>query len=317
MIDYGVFQKDSYASESELGSTCEWDLFISSFNESERVRVVFDSVRAGEKFWVRHQEYDFTDQAVEVDAFFSPRSKESEFVDGFAKHCRLESYRYGRVCIDATGFLRPQLLFLLYWLRYKGFSAADFLYAEPRQYVLQEDTAFSDEEVTEVRQVEGFEGIHNAETSKDLLIIGTGYDHALIAAVAKSKDHARKVQVLGLPSLAPDMYQENIIRVQRASEAVGVTVSEPRGTRFCPANDPFVTAQVLSAIVEQEAKLDGVSNLYLSPLGTKPQVLGFGLYYLNERSDTPASLLFPFHRKYSSQTSVGCGRIWLYHVEFI
>ncbi|MEA3277903.1 MAG: hypothetical protein U9Q81_21985, partial [Pseudomonadota bacterium] len=243
--------------------------------------------------------------------------RESEFVQELADRIGMERYDTGNVCVDITGFMRPHLLFLLLFFQVSGFKKVDFLYAEPGQYRRQEDTTFSDEDVTEVRQVEGFEGQHSADTSKDLLVLGTGYDHALISQVAKNKDHARKAQILGLPSLMPDMYQENVLRVQRAAEAVGVHVREARASRFAPANDPFVTAAVLRDIIEEERSIAGLSNLYLSPLGTKAQALGFGLYFVNECRGEATSLLFPFHRNYSAETSIRCGTVWLYRVEFL
>src|SRR5580658_4376694 len=53
--------------------------------------------------------------------------------------------------------------------------------------------------------------------------------------------------------------------------------------------------------------MQGVSTLcvpcYLSPLATKPQVLGFALYYLTECRNTAASLIFPFCQAYDQETS--------------
>src|SRR3546814_11297247 len=93
--------------------------------------------------------------------------------------------------------------------------------------------------------------------------------------------HARKLLMFGLPSLQPDMYQESRLRIARASEAVGEAADAD--LIFAPANNPFVTAQELSFAVEAELRSGrGVSNLYLSPLGTKQQVSGFALFYLRD-----------------------------------
>jgi len=137
------------------------------------------------------------------------------------------------------------------------------------------------------------------------LIIGAGYDDALIAHTAESKENARKVQLLGLPSLRADMYQENVLRAQRASEQLGSTGGPVIDTFFAPANDPFVTANALSGIIKDENRSRPLTNLYLCPLATKVQTLGFGLYFLTELLGTGASIIFPFCKTYARETSRG------------
>ena len=48
------------------------------------------------------------------------------------------------------------------------------MYSEPARYGNKEDTEFSSSEFIEVRQVLGYEGSHNTDTSRDVLIIGGG-----------------------------------------------------------------------------------------------------------------------------------------------
>jgi len=196
----------------------------------------------------------------------------------------------------------------------QGIRRFDALYSEPVAYADREETRFSDEVVEQVRQVAGFEGNHSTDVSRDVLIIGSGYDHELIARVAESKDQARKIQIFGLPSLRADMYQENVLRAHRAEEAVG-GLGESYGTYFAPANDPFVTASVLQQIVDELRAHNNLGNLYLSPLATKPQVLGFSLYYLTECRNAAASMIFPYSPSYNRETSKGVARIWKYTVE--
>lgn len=129
------------------------------------------------------------------------------------------------VGIDITGFIRPYLIFLVRWLAEQGVRRFDALYSEPVIYSKREQTRFSDETVVEVRQIAGFEGTHNPDTSNDYLIIRAGYDHPLIAAVAENKELSRKIQIFGLPSLRADIYQENVLRAYRAEEAVGRHIS--------------------------------------------------------------------------------------------
>ncbi len=130
-------------------------------------------------------------------------------------------------------------------------------------YSKREKTQFSNEVVAEVRQIAGFEGVHNPETSNDYLVIGAGYDHQLIAQVAESKDSSKKIQIFGLPSLRADMYQENVLRARNAEEAVGRQTSDESSNYFAPANDPFVTASTLHEIVSRLEARKPITNLSL------------------------------------------------------
>lgn len=61
----------------------------------------------------------------------------------------------------------------------------DVIYAEPKLYSKRERTEFSDKAVTSVRQVIGFEGLIDNDTTNDVLVIGAGYESHLIAEVAE------------------------------------------------------------------------------------------------------------------------------------
>jgi hypothetical protein len=64
----------------------------------------------------------------------------------------------------------------------------DAIYSEPSFYASKEKTEFSLGSVDRVRQVAGFEGPSNTDTSNDLLVIGAGYETHLIAEVVEDKD---------------------------------------------------------------------------------------------------------------------------------
>ena len=113
------------------------------------------------------------------------------------------------------------------------------------------------------------------------------------------------------------MYQENILRVQKASESLDHSPGDHHPDNyFAPANDPFVTADILHKIVKDIEREKEISNLYLCPVGTKVQALGFALFYLTERMNTNTSIIF-FFEKYTRKTSQGYSRIWKYTVEFL
>jgi hypothetical protein len=312
MIDYTIFYKDRYKPEDDWARKHHWDLFISAYNESQRVQKIFDDAQASEKHWWILPDYEYAPEEYPTDGkCFAPMSQhEAEFVQEYFYQAAVDIKKI-RLCIDITGMMRPHLLFLLKYLWISKVKSFDVLYADPVRYEKKHETAFAGEVISEVRQIAGYEGDHVPDTSNDFLVIGAGYDHQLIAHVAESKAKTRKVQMFGLPSLQADMYQENVLRANRAAEAVGVYQD-----CFAPANDPFVTASVLADTLNKIETKKPITNLYLSPLATKPQVLGFGLYYLYERQDTAASIIFPISMKYNRETTKGLTKIWRYVVEF-
>lgn len=320
-IDYTIFYKSELPIEGSWRQEKPWDIFLSAFNSSERVKRCFDMASSREKHWLLLPEYEYnhTEHPASGSVFVCQRGSEADQVQNYFKEAGL-CPKGLRICVDITGFMRPQLIFLARFLAESGVGKVEMIYSEPERYPQKEHTRFSDGQVMEVRQVAGYEGNHSADDSNDVMIIGAGYDHRLISHVAENKGHARKLQILGLPSLRPDMYQENVLKADLASEETGTMGMERHRTSanyFVPANDPFVTAQVLSDIVrEPSVAIPNPTNLYLSPLSTKPQALGFALFYLSERRETSTSIIFPFCKTYSRETSVGLSRIWKYVVEF-
>jgi hypothetical protein len=314
VLKYEFCYKESW----DFSSTWQvngWDVFISAFNSSERVRNVFDQVSAGAKHWFISPEYGYrSDELPPAEqCFVGDGNDEGASIVEFAGQLNCDLSK-SRVCVDTTGFMRHHLLILIRHLVELGVHKFDALYSEPLQYAKKEKTVFSDGEVREVKQIPGFEGNHNPDTSNDLLIIGAGYDHPLIAHAAEFKSNAKKIQVLGFPSLRPDMYQENVLQAHKAAEQMGARVGQVDSV-FAPANDPFVTASTLARVVDKFARAKPITNLYLCPISTKALTLGFGLYYLSEWSGKNASVILPYTRTYSKQTSEGVGRIWWYRIE--
>lgn len=315
--EYNVFYKTQLP-PSSAWSAHTWDVFASAFNSSERVKLVFDRINAQKKFWLIHSEYDYQDNELPQGLSFRLTSDEAQSIKAFVQAIEQSVGRpidQISICIDLTGFMRPHLLFLALYLHIRGVRKFDIIYTEPDGYRAKEKTTFSEGAIV-VRQVAGFEGLNSPDHADDLLIIGSGYDHRLIKAVAEHKDKADKVQIFGLPSLRADMYQENVLNAYKAEDAIGVNKSTDLGEFFAPANDPFVTASVLSEIVCRRARVRPISNLYLSPLATKAQALGFALYFIGEGINTNTNMLFPVSSRYARETSYGLSRVWLYTVEY-
>ena len=289
----------------------EWDWFVSAYNMSDRVRDVFSRARAGRKIWIVHQEYQLVKAQLppgELVMFDGP--DEAEDSARLLDELGISPGDGRRLCIDITGMVRPHMMCLIGRIAELGVRKLDVLYSEPVTYRSREETEFSRGPLF-VRDVLGMEGLSNVRQGSDLMIIGAGYDDRQIAEVAQYICSARTVVVFGFPPLRPDMYQQNLLRASRAWDALEELPPEWR--YFAPANDPFVTASVLKKIVDGS---QDPTKLYLCPLSTKAQALGFVLYYLVERKDTCSSIIYPFSGEYDSGTTSGLTRTWRYVVEF-
>lgn len=315
--EYNIFYKKQLPA-SAAWSAHSWDVFASAYNSSERVKLIFDRVNAQNKYWLIHAEYDYQDNELPQGTCFRLSADEAQSIRAFVNDIENSVGRpidQVSLCIDLTGFMRPHLLFLALYLHNRGVQKLDVIYTEPDGYRAKEKTTFSQGAIT-VRQVAGFEGLNSPNHADDLLIVGSGYDHRLIKAVAEHKDKADKVQIFGLPSLRADMYQENVLNAYKAEDAIGVNKTTDIGAFYAPANDPFVTASVLSEVVFRRSRVKPISNLYLSPLATKAQALGFALYFIGEGINTNTNMLFPVSSRYTRETSYGLSRVWLYTIEY-
>lgn len=313
-IDYTIFYKQSLDPESDWASQETWDVFVSAYSADERVRHIYDSVQAKIKRWVVHSEYGFSPEETPTeDAYVATDgAREDDCIQDLLAAC--PSIPDGNLCIDISGFMRPHLMFLVRVLAAKGIRAFDVLYSEPVQYLQSEHTEFAQGSVTDVRPVAGFEGLHQPSVGAedDTLIIGAGYEHHLMRHVANAKTNTRKLQMLAFPPLQADFYQENVLNAHRAAEAVSAT--NEKHPIFSPASDPFITAAVLQETVKEQRR-KGAKNIYLCPLSSRPQALGFALYYLYEVSDEPISIIYPFATRYARETTAGIARIRKYRIE--
>lgn len=299
-----------------LGSI-RYDVFISAYNRSERVQVLWNSVGSGFRVWLLHAEYDLdTDVGTPSDlkVLGDSEAGEMDFWRALLESPQFsELDRDSSIGIDITGLMRPHVVALPLAFALFGFTNVHVLYSDPSSYIAGTGTTFSIGPVASVSPINGFEGVHvSSLRQKDLLVIGGGYDDALMSAVAEAKRAAEHAVLVGLPSLQPHMYQESVLSIYRASESINNY--SRRDHLFSPASDPFATAMVVSEFVASRLAQSKV-NVYLCPIGPKPQALGFSIFYLNEAVGRSVSIIFPYSSHYSSETSTGLARTWVYDLE--
>lgn len=312
-MDYAIFFRRPIAIDrlaKELGT---YDVFVSAYNSSDRVQRVFTEVRADCKIWLVHPEYQYT--AVDLPAGHSvvhPADRD-EMVQTDALLAEIGALGSGHLCIDITGFMRHTLALLLPKLLHAGVKEFTALYSEPVSYSKQEATQFSTTTSGSVRPVRGMYG--SPGTGKDHLVMAVGYDHKLISEVAAYKDGVITHPLFAFPSLSADMYQQSAVRAEKSGDIV-LKPEWVSNRIFAPANDPFTTAGVVSDLVRSIDTKGSGHNIFLSPLSTKPQVLGMSLFWLLEgQRRGRCTLLLPECVTYSRETSTGLRRLWKYHIE--
>ena len=315
MFDYTICYKSVFCDYSAVFPD-QFDVFVSAYNDTDRVRSVFDRVNAKRKIWVIHNEYRFGASEIPSngEVFHCDDSDEAIACRDLLEYSQVGEGNGTSLCIDITGFVAPYLMFFLALLWRAGRKIVECVYSEPMSYLMREATAFSEGSVSEVREVAGFGGVMEPDLSSDWLVIAAGYDDRLISEVAQFKDSASKAIILGFPSSRADMYQQNLLRAHLAEDSIGPVPERLR--LLAPAYDPFVTASVLSGVVNGSNGLGPVTNLYLAPLSTKAQALGFVLFYLHEMRGKSTSIIFPYCAEYPRATDRGISRTWRYWVQF-
>lgn len=289
-----------------------WRRFVSCCSRMPRVQSVWTEVIAGHKIWLSSPELSsFDGDEFDWAQLEKPTDVVSyDSVDEIRQFVQSFDWTVDD-CIDITAMSSEQILVTLEMLRRSSVKSVSFSYAEPTRYHDREDTSFSGG-VVKIVQVPGFQGIHVPDTSRDLLLIGAGYEHELLAQIAGFKEHAAVRLIAGLPGLQADMFQESVLRMSRASDALGGSAKLSQ-MAYAPASDPFVTASVVRSVVGRYPS-ERWTNVYAAPLGTRAQVLGFGVWWAHDCRDAPVSLLLPTCVPSRPRLDVGVSRVWHYQV---
>lgn len=315
-MNYSYFYKQYYKDLAELESLPIFDIFISNFVNSQRVIEPAEHIPAHRKVW-------FECEGIVPNLFLDGKEyvalKSNE--DFITLLRTLKSYELTtkRICVDATGFNIPYLMYLMRCMAEFKVKNFDMIYTEPIRYKNAENTQFSDM-LSEVKLIEGMRGLNTSRNDNDLLIIAAGYDHSRIADVANNrKDCKKKVLLFGFPAISPGMFQENILRAYKAEEAIATECFKDMDSNiYAPAYDPFVTAQEIKEYIlkQQKSNHKDFTSIYMAPLSTKPHAIGMALYFLWEAGwGKNINLIYPFCQQYIVDNSDGIARVWKYKIE--
>jgi len=314
MIHYDYFYREKLSTTVPWGQT--WDIFISAWDRSERVRKCYDLASSNRKLWLVHPEYSIEPEHLPAEEHFELLGDEAEGVQSLLSKLESEGFDLAkqRIAVDITGMLRPHIALLIKFLQVKGCQKFDAIYAEPSSYSDRENTKFTSGDVIDVREIIGFEGLNRVSQAREVLMVAPGFDDALLREVVSHKERAERVQIFGLPSLQPDMYQHNVLK------SVGVDTPLPEETKglrhFASAFDPFAMATELSSIVREYRMKMPDTRFYIAPLATKAQMLGAAIFHIAECDQQSVSLLYPIASAHVPGPSVGISRAWLFGVDF-
>lgn len=288
-------------------SSESYDIFVSAYNNNERVVEIYNKIKATNKYYLLFSEYDIQEKPkdrIEI----QNNENLTDFVKKLLKNNK-------KICVDITGFVRPYLILFIEALKINKFNEVAFIYSEPVQYEKHQNTEFSKGKRLGVGPIEGLTNeTGDVPNDKKILIIGAGFEtKSFEEVVNQQKDVKTKNQyvLIGFPSLRPDMFQQSMLKIHNIEYHYN-------RFKYAPASNPFMTAQKIHETVENFRNDDQKYSVYLAPLSTKPQVLGFALYALrNEKSDNlEVNVIYPFVEKYSKETSKGIAKTWQYKINF-
>jgi hypothetical protein len=312
MIDFDYFYREELTLNEPWAR--RWDVFLSVFDGTDRVRQVFQHVNATTKIWLYQPEYHIPNGELPAEDGLSVScSSLSDLQAVIARIQALVDVRRARLCIDITGMIRPTIAALTNLLKRAGVLVFDALYSVPTSYGQRDQTRFSSGIVSGVGEVPGFEGV-NTPSAREVLILAPGFDSVLVQEVLRRREHATRVHIFGLPSLQADMYQHNVLRAFRLDQPPPEETANAR--RFVAAADPFRMAAELSDIVAQFRRDSRPVRFYIAPLATKAQMLGAALFHIVEGRFVGASIIYPTVSDHHSGTSTGLAKVSINTIDF-
>ncbi len=209
------------------------------------------------------------------------------------------------ITLDISTFNKRHLLMLLKQLDERGYwDSLRVLYTEPQDYVTDLYLPMS----TGIKQINPIPGFVNTQPLNKpvLLLIMLGYEGDRAMALFNNLDPSETLIIVPKPAF----HQEWEGRTETMNRDLITLLGEEK-IRYADSRDPFEVTDALSQILQSggEHSLDQW-GCYVSPLGTKPQVLGLYLFWRLHR--TRFSILYAQPLKHNELfNSTGIGRTWL------
>lgn len=206
--------------------------------------------------------------------------------------------------VDTTAFTKRHLLLLLRMLDDLDLWAdLRLLYTEPRDYVtdLYAPMSFG---LREISPIPGFGG-QEFPSKPLLLVVFLGYEADRALALYENLDPNEAILIVPKPAYHPEWEG-------RTEDLNGALISLV-GTKRVVASDsrdPVRVASTLASVLESPEYSTDRFNCHVSPLGTKPQVVGLYLYWRKHRGEI--SVIYAQSLRHNQRFySHGIGKTWI------
>lgn len=313
---YLSFYKKVY-SPNDLEHIGKYDLIISTDTDNLRISCVAKKLKCDCLAKLCFSEYD--NSIYDRQNAFSLETQEEniyiqEFLSWLTKRYKIDNLGDKLIAIDVTGFITPYLFYLILVLfNLNNVEVIDLFYTEPTQYIDGDRTVFLDGS-SQLKPVKGYTMGNNPISDDMMLVLGTGYDRSVIHRI-NNQVNCKKHYIFGLPSTQPDMYFQNIYNVYSVDKTIA-DLSKER-VSYASAVDPFHNASTLDSVV---SKLDKQISVSLCPIGSKPQAVGFLLYYLvnlykDQDNQHLLNIVYPYSDRHNNKCSTGISKIWQYRLD--
>jgi hypothetical protein len=224
-------------------------------------------------------------------------------VNGISQYLPSEK---GVILFDVSCFPKIILLSILRWIDYKKFT---ILYSRVKAHKESEEEFAVG--VKKILPIKGFEG--RIKHREDLLVLILGFEGYRAMSLFKYYDPYKAIVCIGDPGNIPkrEFYRstareinENLLNNQIVTD---VEVPSLDHIGFMKTLEKYLN----DFLKEERGKLDIDYNIFISPLGTKPQTLGLFLYWLKNK-DIQVVYSIPSKRRNSSE---GIGETFYYSLE--
>lgn len=223
----------------------------------------------------------------------------------------------GRILVDATSLLLPELLYLMSWanMTNQGF---DVMYVEPSSYQEKPDKPKIGSHLLDYSLSEDGPGLcmlprYVLPLAESHLVVALGYEgHRFGSLLSSDEINPRSISgILGVPpfelGMEKNSYTKNYSPMDEARKNYDADFL------ITAANDPLQNYQLLKQIFQSEAaSLKPIRKMHLAPFGTKPVALGMAWFAINNRG---ISIVYDFVKK-KRMRSIGVGKIhfWRFSV---
>jgi hypothetical protein len=185
-----------------------------------------------------------------------------------------------KITLDITTFTKSLLLELLFYLRtFLSLDKLRFVYTVPQKYAHPEEGPLSFG-IKSLNVLSSFWGGWSP-IKDDLLMVILGYEEMRAWSLINRFDANLNLLFTTSPGSLDEWSEHSAIYNERL-------ISELPPVDSIPALDPIQTSEVLGKYVTDD--FCSKYNVFISPMGTKPQIVGL-FYYILVHPETPVNII--------------------------